>query len=161
MASSPASCSCTTSVRGGSERLEEEHIFPRFERSNRLVDLVAILRRQHRRGRDLTDRIRALAAGNEVRVAGRREELRGALRGFVDMYRPHAAREDTVLFPALHDVIPARDYRDLGERFEEEEHRRFGDDGFTGIVASVAELERRVDIHALEQAAPATTRGTE
>jgi hypothetical protein len=34
------------------------------------------------------------------------------------MYEPHEAREDTVLFPALHGIMTAAQYDDLGEAFE-------------------------------------------
>jgi hypothetical protein len=37
------------------------------------------------------------------------------------MYRPHEAREDTVLFPAIYKILPAKQIKDLGERFEKEE----------------------------------------
>src|SRR5690242_18379987 len=36
------------------EKLEEDQLFPRFEKTGRLVDLVAVLRTQHQRGRGLT-----------------------------------------------------------------------------------------------------------
>ena len=41
---------------------------------------------------------------------------------FVAMYRPHAAREDTDLFPMLRSLVSAHEY--------EKEHQLFGDDGF-------------------------------
>ncbi len=37
------------------EKLEEDFLFPRFEKANRLVDLVKVLRTQHQAGRRLTD----------------------------------------------------------------------------------------------------------
>ncbi|HSQ55356.1 MAG TPA: hemerythrin domain-containing protein, partial [Gemmata sp.] len=36
------------------EQLEEKHIFPAFEKAQKLTDLVKVLRRQHEEGRDLT-----------------------------------------------------------------------------------------------------------
>jgi hemerythrin-like domain-containing protein len=135
------------------ERLEEEHVFPRFERAGRLMELVAVLRVQHTRGRGLTDRIRSLATKSALADADR-AALRHTLQAFAAMYRPHAAREDTVLFPALRPLVGAREYAALGERFEDEEHRLFGAEGFAGIVDRVARLERVLDIHALERFTP-------
>ena len=45
------------------ERLEEEFVFPRFEKAGKLMDLVTVLRTQHQAGRALTDRIVRLTGG--------------------------------------------------------------------------------------------------
>ena len=37
------------------EKLEEDFLFPRFEKANQLVDLVKVLRTQHEAGRHVTD----------------------------------------------------------------------------------------------------------
>jgi hypothetical protein len=57
------------------------------------------------------------------------------------MYRPHAAREDTVLFPAFREVVGRSGYRELGEQFEDKEHELFGEHGFEHVVAQVSQLE--------------------
>ncbi|MEO6575079.1 MAG: hemerythrin domain-containing protein, partial [Polyangiaceae bacterium] len=44
------------------EKLEEQYLFPRFEKAGRLVDLVAVLRKQHDAGRRLTAQIQGFAA---------------------------------------------------------------------------------------------------
>jgi hypothetical protein len=62
------------------------------------------------------------------------------------MYRPHAAREDTVVFPALRGALGKSEIDELGEAFEDEEHRRFGEHGFEGIVAEVAAIEASLGI---------------
>jgi hemerythrin-like domain-containing protein len=117
------------------EKLEEELVFPRLQKARRETDLVAILLRQHQRGREVTDDILRRDGASVV------PELAQLLRGFVRMYRPHAAREDTVLFPAFRDVMGRAGYRELGERFEDREHRLFGAHGFESTVAEVARLE--------------------
>ena len=81
--------------------------------------------------------------------------LAAALRQFVRMYRPHAAREDTVLFPALRRVVSGHEYGALGEQFEDEEHRLFGEDGFEKVVDEVAQLERRLGLDDLARFTPA------
>ena len=70
------------------------------------------------------------------------------------MYEPHEAREDTVVFPALRDVVPAKEFRDLAETFEYEEHRRFGQAGFQGVVDKVADIEKSLGIYDLCQFTP-------
>jgi hemerythrin-like domain-containing protein len=131
------------------EQLEEQFVFPRLQAARREVDLVAVLLRQHERGRQLTDDIAASARKRSA------DAVAPVLRSFGRMYRPHAAREDTVLFPAFRDVIGRAAYRELGEQFEAHEHERFGERGFESVVGEVAELEQAVGIHDLTAFTPA------
>ena len=39
------------------EKLEEDHLFPRFRKAGKLVDLVTVLYAQHQAGRRVTERI--------------------------------------------------------------------------------------------------------
>jgi hemerythrin-like domain-containing protein len=137
------------------EKLEEDYLFPRFEKANRLADLVATLRTQHQAGRRLTATIERLATAASLRDAAARAQLADAMRGFVRMYRPHAAREDTVLFPALRKVVSAHEYDALGEDFEKKEHELFGPDGFEKYVDEVATLEKSVGVDDLGRFTPA------
>ncbi|HEX2658450.1 MAG TPA: hemerythrin domain-containing protein [Polyangia bacterium] len=136
------------------EKLEEDHLFPRFEKAHKLVDLVATLRRQHQAGRGLTESILKHASVAGVQAAADRQKLTEAMRLFVRMYRPHEAREDTVLFPALRSIVPRREFEALGEAFEEKEHQLFGKEGFEGIVEQVGKLERALGIYELDQFTP-------
>lgn len=122
------------------ERNEEQFVFPRLQSAGREVELVATLLRQHQRGREVTDHI--------VRKVGTAPtpELAEALRAFGRMYRPHYAREDTVLFPAFREVVGRNGYRELGEQFEDREHELFGAHGFADTVAEVARLETALGI---------------
>jgi hemerythrin-like domain-containing protein len=131
------------------EKLEEQFVFPRLEAARRETDLVAVLRRQHVRGREVTAEILRRAA------TGRADsELAQLLRAFERMYRPHAAREDTVLFPAFRDVVGRSGYRELGEQFEDQEHQKFGEHGFENAVAQVARLEASLGIGELTKFTP-------
>jgi len=125
------------------EQLEEQHLFPRFEAAKQQVELVAVLRAQHKAGATLTDRIIAGAGASD---ATGRSAVVDAITKFTRMYEPHAAREDTVLFPALVEVVGRKQYGELGEQFEDEEHRRFGARGFAGIVDEVAAIEATLGI---------------
>jgi hemerythrin-like domain-containing protein len=106
------------------EQLEERWLFPRFERAGQALDLIDVLKTQHQRGL------------------------------FVRMYRPHEAREDTVLFPRLRQIVSPHEFAALGEQFEREEQRRFGEDGFARIVEAVAQIEKRLEIYNLAQFTP-------
>ena len=71
------------------------------------------------------------------------------------MYEAHAAREDTVLFPALVALVGRKQYAELGEQFEDEEHRLFGTRGFAGVVDEVASIETSLGIADLATFTPA------
>jgi hemerythrin-like domain-containing protein len=131
------------------EKLEEDFLFPRFEKARKLVDLVTTLRAQHAAGRALTDSITRYSTAQSSS-----DPLVAALRAFVRMYRPHEAREETVLFPAFRDVVSPKEFRELGEHFEDKEHQLFGKEGFEGIVVQIAELEKKLGIHELAQFTP-------
>jgi hemerythrin-like domain-containing protein len=135
------------------ERLEENFLFPRFVQARRLVGLVEVLQLQHARGRTVTDEIERLTAPGHQRRADRSALVR-AMRLFIRMYRPHEAREDTVLFPAFHEIVSPDEYRRLGEMFEDEEHERFGPRGFEAVVDEVAGLEREVGLYELDRFTP-------
>jgi len=70
------------------------------------------------------------------------------------MYEPHAAREDTDLFPAFHALMGDRPYRELGEAFEDRERKVLGADGFEGAVKEVARIEEALGIHDLARFTP-------
>ena len=66
----------------------------------------------------------------------------------------YAAREDTVLFPALHRLLSAKEYDQMGDLFEAKERDLFGEEGFEKAVAEVAEIEQALGIADLAQFTP-------
>lgn len=127
------------------ERNEEQFVFRRLEVAKREVALVTTLRAQHQRGREVTDEIVRKAK------AGGATELSQLLRSFERMYRPHAAREDTVLFPAFRSLMGRDGYVEIGEQFEDQEHARFGAHGFEDTVGEVARIEAALGIDDLSK----------
>jgi hemerythrin-like domain-containing protein len=134
------------------EKLEENHLFPRFRKAGRLIPLVDTLYRQHQAGRTLTERI--LSSARSLATADDRSRLADDLAAFNRMYAPHEAREDTVLFPELHRIVSAHEYDALGEEFEKIEKQTFGGDGFDIYLDKVTSLEKTLGIYDLEQFTP-------
>ncbi len=124
-----------------------------MEKAGKLVGLVKVLLTQHSAGRAVTERIIAIAKGRVADDATRRE-LASALTSFIRMDESHAAREDTDLFPAFHDLMGDRTYRELGELFEDREKRVLGEGGFEGAVKEVAKIEESLEIHDLARFTP-------
>lgn len=122
------------------ERDEEQYIFPPLERAQQLAELVATLRAQHQAGRKLTEEIR-------------RAPTAVALRKFIRMYEPHAAFEDTVLFPAFRALVGARALDKLKDVFEDKE-KALPHGGFAKMVAEVDRIELAFGIHQLDKFTP-------
>jgi hemerythrin-like domain-containing protein len=136
------------------EQLEEKHVFPKLEQAGKLADVTAVLRTQHTRGRVLTDRVVAATSTAPALDQAKRNAVVQDMSAFIRMYEPHEAREDTVVFPALRQVVPANEFRDMADMFEDEEHRRFGQAGFEGVVDKVADIEKSLGIYDLNQFTP-------
>ena len=136
------------------EQLEEKHVFPKLEQAGKLADVTAVLRTQHARGRVLTDRVVAATSTTPALDQAKRDAVVQDMSAFIRMYEPHEAREDTVVFPALRQVVPANEFRHMADMFEDEEHRRFGQAGFEGVVDKVADIEKSLVIDDLNQFTP-------
>ncbi len=74
------------------EKLEENFIFPLFEKKNKLVDLVKVLRDQHQAGRRVTDVILRNAVVDRFHKKDARKEVVSACQAFIRMYRPLSIR---------------------------------------------------------------------
>jgi len=135
------------------EKSEEEYLFPRFRNAGRMVPLVDVLQAQHVAGRKLTERILAAAPASH-RERAQREAMTGAMQSFTRMYRPHAAREDTDLFPTLRSLVTTQEFEDLADTFERKELALFGANGFEKFAKRVAEIETQIGIHDLDKFTP-------
>jgi hemerythrin-like domain-containing protein len=123
-------------------KLEEDIIFPAVRKLKGMVATYPdILKQQHDRGRELTSYVLEVTKGGKLSSANI-YPLSDALREFVLMYEMHAAREDTELFPAWKAALPAREYKDMGERFERIEKQTFGHDGFDDALKQIEDIER-------------------
>ncbi len=136
------------------EKLEEEFIFPRFEKSGKLTDLATVLRQQHDAGRRLTDETIRKATVNGLKNQEERKILMDSIRSFIRLYRPHKSREDTVLFPAFHSLVTPAEYDKMGDMFEDRENALFGDKGFERNVEKIAEMEKKLGIYELKSFTP-------
>jgi hemerythrin-like domain-containing protein len=139
--------------------LEQAYIFPTLRKGESPVAaLVPTLVAQHDRGRDITDYIRTVTGKGAI---GDSEAFARALETLDVMYENHAAREDTIVFPAWREALSEKQLREMGETFEDIEHRQFGKDGFDDAVKRVAAVEEALGYTDLAQfTAPAPPRPT-
>jgi len=142
-----------TFVEDYHEKQEEDYLFPRFKKAAVLTDLVDVLLQQHRAGRNITAELLQLSKNKDT-TDSEKQRIIILLTSFNTMYRPHEAREDTVLFPAFRKIVSQHEYDSLGEDFEKNEQKRFGKKGFEMMVDKVATIEKTLGIYELAQFTP-------
>lgn len=137
------------------KKLEEDFIFPLVKQKGASGDAAKypdILIAQHNRGREITEYI--ISATNAAKIGANANTLAATLDGFVWMYQNHAAREDTIVFPAWKDLLSEADYKELGEKFEEIEKQQFGGDGFDDAVEQISDIESNLNLADISQFTP-------
>ena len=123
------------------KKLEEAYIFPAVKNAGgQAASLPDILVTQHERGREITEYILGVTRGAKLGVSNA-EPLAKAMESLVRMYRAHAAREDTIIFPAWKQTLTAEQFDEMNDKFEEIEHQQFGEDGFEDAVRQMNDIE--------------------
>src|SRR3984893_5017094 len=134
--------------------LEEQHIFPVIrEHGGELHRYADILTDQHKRGRQITDYVLAVTNASKVST-GHAEPLANVLEGLVLMYQNHAAREDTIVFPAWKKKFTDKQLDEIADQFEDIEHKMFGNDGFQDAEKKIAGIEAELGLTDLAQFTP-------
>jgi hemerythrin-like domain-containing protein len=135
-------------------QLEEQHIFPTIRKMNKpaLTHYVDVLTAQHQRGREITDYILAVTGGKIGEQHA--DELAKIFESFTLMYQNHAAREDTIVFPAWKKNYTNKQLDELGDQFEEIEHKTFGKDGFDDAEETIRKIEETLGFADLAQFTP-------
>ncbi len=131
--------------------LEEEHIFPVLKKDGgALAQLTDTLVAQHARGREITTYTMAVTRNGRIATANA-EPLARSLEAFALMYANHAAREDTIIFPAWKKHFTDKQLDALSDQFEDIEHKMFGKDGFDDAVEKISAIETRLGFADLSQ----------
>jgi hemerythrin-like domain-containing protein len=121
--------------------LEEEHIFPIVRKmKGEAAKYPDILVAQHQRGREITEY--TLTVTNAAKISVHHgEPLARVLEGFIRMYENHAAREDTIVFPAWKTNFSNKQLDELSGQFEDIERKMFGKDGFEDAEKTIGGIE--------------------
>jgi len=132
------------------EQLEEQHIFPVIRKMKGVGHYADILTSQHQRGREITAYLLDVSKGAKISAA-HGAPLAEALHAFVRMYEHHAAREDTIVFPAWKTNYTNKQLDEIGDQFEDIEKKTFGHDGFEDAEKTMGEIERTLGLSDLAQ----------
>ncbi len=136
------------------QKLEEQYVFPKFSQSPKYMVLINTLLNQHNAANNLTENILYFSSMKNTCNFENTIQLIRSISLYINMYEPHSAREDTVVFPYFHELVTPEEFKELGERFEEIEEQKFGKDGFKHIVNEVAKIEKVLGIYNLAQFTP-------
>jgi hemerythrin-like domain-containing protein len=132
------------------EKLEEQYVFPRLEKMGRHTELVKILLKQHKLGREVTDNIRRLVEQQETSFG----QLAKAMESYSFMYIPHISRENSVVFRTLRESLPEDEYIELGEKFEQMEDAQLGKSGYMKNLKEIMNIEIKLNIYDLTRFNP-------
>lgn len=134
---------------GHHEKIEEIAIFPVINRSSdtSMKDLVQVLLEQHKVGSSLTERITALYAA--PKVDSHALELSELIDSYVRMYRAHASREDTILFPFARRQLNDAQYAELTNKVRNIESHLRSNSELATLLAQIDALETNLGIHNL------------
>jgi len=134
--------------------LEEQHIFPLIWKQSRAMSVYAdVLIEQHNRGREVTDYVLVVTKQGKISAA-HAEPLAKVFEGFTLMYENHAAREDTIVFPAWKKNFTNKQLDEVSDQFEEIEHKMFGKDGFEDAEKQISAIEESLGFADLGQFTP-------
>ena len=132
------------------KKLEEAYIFPAVKQAGgEAAAYPDILVTQHNRGREITDYI--INVTQNAKLGSNAEDLAKALDSFVLMYRNHAAREDTIIFPAWKQTLTDKQLDEMNDKFEDIEHDQFGEDGFEDAVKQISAIESSLGLADIAQ----------
>ena len=119
-------------------KLEEAFIFPKVKKAGGEESAYPdILKAQHNRGREITGYILTVTKTAKLNTSDA-EPLAQTLDSMVRMYRAHAAREDTIVFPAWKATLTDKQLDEMNEKFEDIEHEMFGEEGFEMAVDQIS-----------------------
>jgi hemerythrin-like domain-containing protein len=132
-------------------KLEETYIFPAVRKAGGPAAAhVDALIAQHNRGREITDYIIAVTGKGAIGT-GDAEPLARVFDNLDLMYENHAAREDTIVFPAWKEALSERQLDEMGDKFEDIERAQFGKDGFEDAAAQIGQIEQMLGFADLAQ----------
>jgi hemerythrin-like domain-containing protein len=110
---------------------------------------------QHNRGREITDYVLAVTHSPRISTANA-EPLAKVFESFVLMYENHAAREDTIVFPAWKKNFSNKQLDEISDQFEDIERKMFGKDGFEDAEKEISSSEGALGFADLSQFTPSS-----
>jgi len=70
------------------------------------------------------------------------------------VYHDHAARQDTIVFPAWKQTMTDYQLDEMDDKFEDIEKEQFGEDGYETAVKQIADIEAGLGLADISQFTP-------
>jgi hemerythrin-like domain-containing protein len=126
---------------------EEGVLFKRMESNGIPVQggPLGVMLAEHEQGRQYTRALRAAALELQAGDAAASQKVVQNARGYVTLLRQHIYKEDNILFPMADRVIPAAQYDEVWEGFEQVEHEETGEGVHEKYLALAEALEKEIN----------------
>lgn len=135
-----------TFIEGHHERMEEDYIFPLFEKHKKDLHIIAMLKEQHIESREITAELEDLVHNASQQDSRNLQiKIQHLLEKFIAIYRPHEAREDTEIFPMVRSLLTEKEFEELSDKFEQFEHQLLGEHGLEHMMKKIGSIEK--DLH--------------
>jgi len=128
------------------QQLEEKFIYPVFDAAGKMNALVGVLREQHAAGSQLIGTLKGLCVEFSAKDLEKRRTMGSAIHQFSRMYRAHADREDTALFPLLRPIMLPKAYAELSSACQKAESEFQGENGFEETIRKLTDYENILGI---------------
>lgn len=128
------------------EEFEENEVYPQFDDNRKLHRITEIMEDQHETGKQITQAILDMTASGRSLDSASISTMGDLVMQFERMYIPHAAQEDTELWPALQEKEGYAGYMKMGAEMGEQEDEKFGEEYFDKLVTKVESLEKKLGI---------------
>lgn len=130
-------------------KIEEKLVYPKFAKDSKLGSLVSDLKVQHDEARKMVAKMDELARKTSIKSA-EFEELNRVFLDFREMITAHAAREATVLFPAMEGTWSESELKELKESQEKDEKKLLGKDADEKIYKMLGDVESAAGIESVK-----------
>lgn len=137
-------------IHGFHEEYEEHDLYPMFPEGSELHQIGEVMDEQHHVGKSITDEILNLTGEGRSLSEGDIDLMAELVHQFETMYVPHAAIEDTEMWPELHKMKGYAEYMKLGSEMEKQEEEKFGEGHFEQLLERVKELEAELGVDDLD-----------
>ena len=128
---------------------EEQNIYPRMEQIDYLSSMIETMEGQHDDARVINKMVLDMTRGGKIRGKTEMDELVLLTKSFKDMITAHAAWEETIIFPAMYDLLPERDMSDINKKFMGSGRKLLGGEGPVKLYRTLDDIEKAAGTHDL------------
>ena len=128
---------------------EEQNIYPRMEQIDFLSSMTETLEGQHDDARVINKMVLDMTRGGKLRGKTELDELVLLTKSFKDMITAHAAWEETIIFPAMYDLLPEKDMKDINKKFMASARKLLGGEGPVELYRTLDDIEKAAGTHDL------------